>query len=135
MEKSAASRAWNGIDTAAPAKPKGLDWSKKMSNHVAYALLVYTTLQIFVTMGELHSKAGSALPYFALILLVAAIIPACRSFERRWAGLDDQARSDPGQKSRFIRDCLLLWVLAIGLPFFVTGLFRALSMLFGTVHS
>jgi hypothetical protein len=62
-----------------PSKP--LDWRKRMSDNIAYALLVYTVLQIFVTMGALHGKGGSMLPYFALIMLVAAIIPACRRFE------------------------------------------------------
>ena len=37
-----------------------------MSDHVAYALLVYTGLQIFVTMGALKTEHGSILPYFAL---------------------------------------------------------------------
>ena len=52
-----------------------LDWRRKMSDHVAYALLVYTGLQIFVTMSALKIGSGSILPYFALIVLVAAIIP------------------------------------------------------------
>ena len=57
------------------------DWRKRMSNHVAYALLTYTVLQIFVTMLALNTSNGSILPYFALIALVAAIIPGCRMFE------------------------------------------------------
>ncbi len=130
MNESATSRAWTKADRIAPAQPVRRDWRKKMSDHVAYALLVYTALQIFVTMAELHGKAGSALPYFALILLVAGIIPACRWFERRWAGLDDAAAHDPARRPQFIRDCLLLWALAIGLPFLVTGLFHALAMAF-----
>ena len=44
-----------------------LDWRRKMSDHVAYGLLVYTGLQIFVTMSVLKVGAGSILPYFALI--------------------------------------------------------------------
>ena len=39
-----------------------LDWRKKMSDNVAYALLVYTGLQIFVTMGQLNNGSGSILP-------------------------------------------------------------------------
>ena len=61
-----------------PATAKPLDWRRKMSDHIAYALLVYTVLQIFVTMGALKSEGGSLLPYLALIILVAAIIPVCR---------------------------------------------------------
>ena len=55
-----------------------------MSDHVAYALLVYTGLQIFMTVKALTAGMSSILPYMALIILVAAIIPACRWFERRW---------------------------------------------------
>lgn len=108
-----------------------LDWRKKMSDHVAYALLVYTGLQIFVTMGELHGKGGSILPYFALVLLVAAIIPACRAFERRWVAIGDEHAADPELAPRFRRDRLVLWTIAIGLPFLITGLLKALSALFG----
>src|SRR5690606_21380426 len=43
-----------------------LDWRRKMSDHVAYGLLVYTGLQIWVTMGTFKSASGSILPYFAL---------------------------------------------------------------------
>lgn len=124
-------QAWGGSNGADAAKGRKLDWRKKMSDHVAYALLVYTALQIFVTMGQLHNEGASTLPYFALIILVAAIIPACRSFERRWAGLTDTEAADPGLASAFKRDRLLLWLMAIGLPFLVTGLFLGLTKLFG----
>ena len=72
----------------APAE-RGLDWRKRMSDHIAYGLLVYTGLQIFVTMGALKTGGESILPYFALVILVAAVIPVCRLFERRWDGLSD----------------------------------------------
>ena len=117
-------KAWNGL--AASGKP--LDWRKRMSDNIAYALLVYTALQIFVTMGALHARGGSLLPYFALIILVAAIIPACRRFEKRWGRLNDIQAADPEFGRQFRRDCALLWLLAIGLPFAITGLFKGLAM-------
>lgn len=110
---------------------KPLDWRKRMSNNIAYALLVYTGLQIFLTMGALHGAGGSLLPYFALIVLVAAIIPACRRFEKRWARLDDVQAADPEFAHFFRRDRIWLWVLAIGLPLMVTGLFKLLALFFG----
>ncbi len=113
---------------AAPARP--LDWRKKMSDNIAYALLAYTGLQIFVTMGALQARGGSILPYFVLIILVAAIIPACRRFERRWNRLGNEQAADPGLASFYRRDRRALWLLAIGLPFAVTGLFKLLSFLF-----
>ena len=112
----------------APAKP--LDWRKRMSDNIAYALLVYTALQIFMTMGALHARGSSLLPYFALVVLVAAIIPACRMFERRWNRLSDAQAADPEYARFYRRDLKGLWLMAIGLPFAVTGLFKLLALLF-----
>jgi len=103
------------------------DWRKAMSDHVAYALLVYTGLQIFVTVKALSSDGMSILPYMALVVLVAAIIPACRWFERRWTDLSDEVVADPATGSAFRRDVIVLWILAIGLPLVLTACFRALA--------
>jgi hypothetical protein len=102
------------------AAARKLDWRKRMSDHVAYALLVYTALQIFVTMSALKTGHGSVLPYFALVILVAAIIPACRMAEKKWERLSDREAADPGLGSAFRHDILLLWAAAIGLPFALT---------------
>lgn len=106
-----------------------LDWRKKMSDHVAYALLVYTGLQIFVTMGALKNGSGSILPYLALIVLVAAIIPGCRMFEKRWDGLSDGQAANPELRGRFRRDLAVLWLCAIGLPLALTALFMGIEAL------
>lgn len=124
-------KAFKNAAGSAEAKPKALDWRKRMSDNIAYALLVYTGLQIFVTMGQLHTEGGSLLPYFALIILIAAIIPACRRFERRWERLDSTQAADPALAGYFRHDRLWLWIMAIGLPFAVTGLFMLLARLFG----
>lgn len=109
---------------AAPAQ-----WGKRMSDHVAYALLVYTGLQIFVTIHALRETGSSLLPMLALVVLVAAIIPLCRSFEKRWEDVVAEA-GDPAVSYLYRRDRLALWAIAIGLPFFLTGLFKALIALF-----
>ncbi|RZK01331.1 MAG: hypothetical protein EOO76_09150 [Novosphingobium sp.] len=101
-----------------------------MSDNIAYALLVYTALQIFVTMGALKSEGASLLPYLALVVLVGAIIPACRRFERRWNRLTEDQAHDPSMARYFRRDRLALWVMAIGLPFALTGLFKLLALTF-----
>ena len=112
----------------APARP--VDWRKKMSDHIAYALLVYTALQIFVTMGALRGTGGSLLPYLALIILVIAIIPACRNFETRWNRLNEDQAHDPDMAPAFRRDRMWLWLLAIGLPFALTAMFKGMAALF-----
>jgi len=109
---------------------KVTDWRRKMSDNIAYALLVYTALQIGLTIGALKTKGASLLPYFALILLVGAIIPACRRFEQRWTSLSAAQACDPALEARFRRDRKALWLLAIGLPIFLTVLFRGLALAF-----
>lgn len=113
---------------AAPARVR--DWRKAMSDHVAYGLLVYTALQIFVTVKALSGGTSGLLPYLALIVLVAGIIPALRWFERRWVSLDDTAAADEAYAQAFRRDITGLWVLAVGLPFALTLIFKALLSIF-----
>lgn len=102
-------------DQAAATPPRS--WAQKMSNHIAYALLTYTGLQIFVGMAAIKGESRSILPYFALILLVAMVIPACRNFERRWERLGDNL--DSAMSGLFRRDALLLWIAAIASPFLI----------------
>lgn len=112
------------------ATGRKLDWRKRMSDNIAYALLVYTGLQIFVTVHALNNGSASLLPYLALIVLVAAIIPACRMFEARWLSISNEAAADPDYRGAYRRDQFLLWGLAIGLPFALTGLFKLLAATF-----
>ena len=107
------------------AKP--LDWRKKMSDHVAFALLVYTALQIFATATVLKGQPGSIMPYFGLIFLVAAIIPACRIAENRWDSIGDEAAQNPELAGAFRRDAILLWICAIGMPLLMAGIFSAIG--------
>ena len=114
---------------ALAAKP-ARDWRKAMSDHVAYALLVYTALQIFVTVKALSEGSSTALPYLALIVLVAGIIPVCRWYEKRWAVLSDAEAADPALTGEFRRDIAALWLMAVGLPFGLALIFKMfLSML------
>lgn len=107
-----------------------LDWRRKISDHVAFGLLIYTGLHIFLTMTQLKNASGSVLPYFALIVLVAAIIPACRWFEMRWDTLSDAKASDPALAPAFRREVALMWLAAIGLPLLLTFGFKAVASLF-----
>ena len=107
-----------------------VDWRKKMSDNVAYGLLVYTGLQIFVTMHEIQGTSASILPLFVLVVLVAAIIPLFRGFERKWEHLTDEQAHNLAFKAAFRRDQVRVWLLAAVLPFAITGLFKLLSILF-----
>ena len=116
---------WQAVNASRPR-----DWRKAMSDHVAYGLLVYTGLQIFVTVKALAEGSSTALPYLALIVLVAGIIPVCRWFEQRWADLSDAEAIDPAFAPAFRRDTLALWALAVGLPFGLTLIFKMLLEVF-----
>lgn len=116
---------------AADGQAKGaIDYRKRISDHVAFALLVYTGLHIFWTMTQLKSSGGSVLPYFALIVLVAAIIPACRWVERRWDHLGTVREGDETLATQFRREMALLWLAVIGLPIGLTLLFKGIASLF-----
>lgn len=122
--------ARHGVSAPTGRTARPLDWRQRMSDNIAYALLVYTALQIFVTMGALRGQSQSLLPYLALVVLVGAIIPACRRFERCWNRLSDDQAADPALDRQFRRDRLALWLLAIGLPFMLTGTFKLLAAVF-----
>ena len=66
----------------------------------------------------------------SLIVLVAAIIPACRRFERRWNRLSDEQAIDPELAPYYRRDRNWVWALALGLPFVVTAVFKLLAFTF-----
>lgn len=119
----------NDRDQHAARGDAARDWRKGMSDNVAYALLVYTGLQIFVTVHAIKQLGSSILPYLALVMLVAGIIPACRWFEKRWRDLPDEQAADPSLAGAYRRDQVLLWVLAIGLPFVLTALFTGIAAL------
>lgn len=100
------------------------DWRKRMSDNVALALIAYTGLQIFVTVHALKQGFPSMFAYFALVVLIAAIIPACRWFEKRWLTISDSEAHDPALGGAFRRDQAMLWAIAAGLPFVITGLLK-----------
>lgn len=121
-------KALHSNKVAATSKP--VDWRKKMSDNVAYGLLVYTGLQIFVTMHAIQGTSASILPVFVLVVLVAAIIPLFRNFERRWEQLSDEEAHNMAYKAAYRRDFFKVWGLAAALPFVITAGYKLLSAAF-----
>lgn len=109
------------------AESHARDWRKSMSDNVAYALIVYTALHIFATVGAMKETGMKSMALLALVVLIAAIIPACRKFERRWRDLTDEQAIDPSYASAFRRDQITVWVMALGLPFALTAIFKAIA--------
>ena len=113
------------LDGVSQAKP--VDWRKSMSDNVAIALIVYTGLNIFLTVEAIRDTGLRSLAMLCLIILVAGIIPACRSFEKRWRDISEEEAHDRALAGAYRRDQIMLWVLALGLPFALTLLFKALG--------
>ena len=119
-------------DAVSRASDRANDWRQRFSNHVAYALLVYTALQVVATIAALKLGSGtSLLPFAALILLVVAILPACRHIESRWTILSETQAESAAKAGRYGRDVRALWVLAVTTPFAITLVFSQISALFG----
>lgn len=123
-------RALEQAQEARESGARKIDWRRRVSDHLAFGLLIYTGLHIFITMTQLKTYGGSVLPYLALIVLVAAIIPACRWFEMRWDSLTDEQAADPALAPAFRREVGLMWLAAIGLPMALTFGFKAAASLF-----
>ncbi len=99
-------------------------YSKRISTHIAYALVVYTLLLIFLVSPALESKAMAIWPYFLLVALVAAVILPCRNIERHWKKLDDRG-ADLSAHYLFAR--IKIWLSAIGIPVGLMLAIRAIA--------
>lgn len=98
-------------------------YAKRISDHVAVALVVYTLMLIFITSPAMESKGTSILPYFMLVIFVAMVIPACRKLERRWQALEASELGEGGLETRFGVDRVKLWAAAILIPIALSVLF------------
>jgi hypothetical protein len=98
-------------------------YSKRMSDHVAFALVVYTLALIFLVTPTIESTGTTIFPYFVLVLFVAAVIPMCRNLERRWQALSATADADGGLETQYVADRLKLWSAAIAIPAVLAVLF------------
>lgn len=104
-------------------------WERRISNHVAYALLAYTGLQIFVVMGAIKGEGMSILPYLGLVVLVGIVIPLCRRVERRWQLLSRSNQSEASLMQTYRGDRLGIWLFAIGFPFAFVALIKGIAAL------
>ncbi len=119
---------------------RGKSFAQSMSDHVAIALVVYTLMLIFVVTPSVETKGLSIFPYFLLVLLVGGIIPVFRWFEKRWInavnvdwqmpGLDAGGEADRRVRRRFTIDRLLLWAIALAIPFLIAVICRSAKAFF-----
>ncbi len=107
------------------------NWQRKISNHIAYALLAYTGLQIFVVVEAIggHDNGISMLPYLALVVLVGLIIPVCRKLEKIWEHRIESGWSQQELARQYTIDRIMIWLTAIGFPFLLVAIFKGFSSL------
>lgn len=81
------------------------DYAKRMSSHLAVALVSFALLQIFVV----ARMGGSLLLHLGIIITIGLFALAARALERRWVMLSGSGLSDSGLATRFRVDLLQLW--------------------------
>ncbi|KKW94170.1 hypothetical protein YP76_03950 [Sphingobium chungbukense] len=105
--------------------PHRTGYARRMSSHLAAALVVFCLLQIFIV----AKMGGSLLLHLGIIIAIGGFAIAARGLERRWEMLDQSGLSAHGLAVRFRRDLLQLWSASImgGLLWIpVAIIFRAL---------
>ena len=105
-------------------------FAKRINDHIAFALVVYTLMLIFVVTPSVETKGMSIFPYFLVVLLVAMVIPFFRRFESKWAKLEKSELGINSLKTRFAIDRIQLWMIAFGVPFLLSiicGMIKAVT--------
>jgi hypothetical protein len=103
-------------DNSGPRKT----YAKRMSDNIAFAMVAYTLMLIFMVTPKLESTGTSIFPYFILVILVGCAIPYGHKLERRWDMLSASELGKSGLNTRFTIDRIILWAAAIGVPFLLS---------------
>ncbi|WP_449474688.1 hypothetical protein [Sphingobium chungangianum] len=91
------------------ARSHGGRYAKRMSSHLAIALVVFCLLQI----GIVARMGGSLVLHLALIIAIGGFAMVARDMERRWELLDESGLSMSGLDLRFRRDVAQVWLTSI----------------------
>jgi hypothetical protein len=86
-----------------------LGYGKRMSTHLAAALVIFALLQIFIV----AKLGGSLILHLGIIVAIGLFAVAARALERRWVILGQSGLSQSGLSVRFRRDLLQLWTSSI----------------------
>ncbi len=107
--------------------PDARSLSRKMTLHVAAALIVYAGLQLWLVLGAVSGGATRFLPYVAIGLILVAVVPLARRIEQRWARMAQDTLPSRELCKSFRNEALRLWVGAVALPFLWVGAFVGAS--------
>lgn len=93
----------------ASAHNQGGRYAKRMSSHLALALVAFCLLQIAIV----ARMGGSLILHLALVIAIGGFAMAARGLERRWEMLDESGLSGAGLDLRFRRDIAQVWLASI----------------------
>lgn len=84
-------------------------FARRISSHLAAALVVFCLLQIFIV----AKMGGSLLLHLGVIVAIGGFAVAARGLERRWQMIEQAALPHDGLALRFRRDVLHLWAASL----------------------
>lgn len=84
-------------------------FAKRMSTHLAAALVLFSLLQI----GIVAKMGGSLVLHLGIIVAIGGYALAARGLERRWTLLEQGGLAQSGLALRFRRDVLQLWAASV----------------------
>ncbi|MEJ7927554.1 hypothetical protein WG908_12395 [Sphingobium sp. AN641] len=91
------------------ASGRGRNYRKRMSSHLAAALMCFALLQILIVVGT-----GGSLPFhLGVIVAIGGFAIAAGALERRWILLEAGDAPDDRLSLRFRRDVRQLWAASI----------------------
>tara|TARA_R110000868_G_C10626120_1_gene742748 strand:- start:97 stop:495 length:399 start_codon:yes stop_codon:yes gene_type:complete len=105
---------------------QSVDYGRRMSSHVAAALVIFAVLQIAVV----AKLGGSLVMHLGIFIAIGGFAIAARSLESRWIALSE--KSDTDQLARCFRaDIIPLWAASLVAPF----LWIPVGMMFGLMFN
>ncbi len=86
-----------------------IGYGKRMSTHLAAALVTFSLLQIFIV----AKMGGSLILHLGIIVAIGMFAIAARALERRWVILGQSGLSQSGLSVRFRSNLIQLWSASI----------------------
>lgn len=102
-------------------------FAKRMSSHLAAALVVFALLQIFVV----AATGGSLLLHLGIIVALAGFTVLARTLEHRWSILAESGLPRSQLAARFRADLIRLWSVGLLVPLLWFPIDRVADMLLG----
>lgn len=108
-------------------KLQSVDYGRRMSSHVAAALVIFAVLQIAVV----AKLGGSLVMHLGIFVAIGGFAVAARSLENRWVALSEKSADADHLAQYFRADILPLWAASLVAPF----LWIPVAVMFGLLFN